>query len=782
MMTHTAKTIEKVAVIGAGVMGAGIAAQIANAGIPVLLLDIVPPNLEAGSDRSTIAKAAIERLQKTDPAPLMSVKAAKLIEPGNIDDDLGKIADCDWVIEAVIERLDIKQALYKKIDAVRASGTAVSSNTSTIPLDQLVDGASEGFRKNFLITHFFNPPRYMRLLEVVGGKETDAALVERVSRFADEKLGKTIVNCKDSPGFIANRLGVYWIQAGVVEASDLNLVIEDADAIMGRPFGIPKTGIFGLADLVGIDLMPHINASLASSLPKDDPFHALNRDLPLIRRMIADGYTGRKGKGGFYRLNRTDGGRVKETLDLATGDYRPSRKADTEALKEAGRDLRALFNTSGPVGEYAWRVMGRTLAYAARLVPEATNDIVAIDDAMRLGYNWKEGPFALIDKVGAAWLVERLKAEDADIPPILEKIGDRKFYRVENGQLQFFGLDGEYHDVVRPEGVILLEDIKRRSQPVLKTSAASVWDIGDGVVCFELTTKGNSLDDQVLDALDRTIKLVTKSYKALVVYNEGRHFSVGANLGLALFAANIAAWGEIEKLVANGQKVFIALKHAPFPVVSAPSGMALGGGCELLLHSDAVQAHAETYAGLVECGVGLVPAWGGCKEMLARWSTLGKLPHGPMPAPAKVFEMVSTATVSKSAAQARDMLILREGDRITMNRDRLLADAKMRALELVEGYTPPEHVDLTLPGPSGKTAMVMAAESFHKRGVATDHDLVVSSGLAQVLSGGEADPTAPATEKDVLRQEREVFMRLARTPGTLARIEHMLLTGKPLRN
>lgn len=782
MMTNTTGKIEKVAVIGAGVMGAGIAAQVANAGLPVLLLDIVPPNLEAGGDRSAIARAAIERLKKTDPAPLMSDKAARLIEPGNIDDDLAKIADCDWVIEAVIERIDIKQALYRKIDAVRKPGTAVSSNTSTIPLDQLVEGASAGFQKNFLITHFFNPPRYMRLLEVVAGRETDAAQVARVSRFADEKLGKTIVDCKDSPGFIANRLGIYWIQAGVVEAIDLGLAIEDADAIMGRPFGIPKTGIFGLADLVGIDLMPHINASLAGSLPEGDAFHALNRDLPLIKRMIADGYTGRKGKGGFYRLNKTAEGRVKETLDLASGDYRVSRKPDTEALQEAGRDLRALFNTPGPVGDYAWRVMGRTLAYAARLVPEAANDIVAIDDAMRLGYNWKDGPFALIDKVGAAWLVERLKAEGASIPPILEKIGDRKFYRVENGQLQFFGLDGDYHDVVRPEGVILLEDIKRRSQPVLKTSAASVWDIGDGVVCFELTTKGNSLDDQVLETLDRTIKLVAKNYKALVVYNEGRHFSVGANLGLALFAANIAAWGEIEKLVANGQKTFIALKHAPFPVVSAPSGMALGGGCELLLHSDAVQAHAETYAGLVECGVGLVPAWGGCKEMLARWSTIGRLPRGPMPAPGKVFEMISTATVSKSAAQAREMLILREGDRITMNRDRLLADAKARALELAEGYAPPEHVELTLPGPSGKTAMVMAAESFHKRGIATDHDLVVSSGLAQVLSGGDADPTAPASEKDVLRQEREVFMQLARTPGTLARIEHMLLTGKPLRN
>ncbi|MFD2250637.1 3-hydroxyacyl-CoA dehydrogenase [Pseudochelatococcus lubricantis] len=774
--------IEKVAVIGAGVMGAGIAAQVANAGVPVLLLDIVPAGAAEGGDRSAIARTAIERLKKTDPAPLMSEKAARLIEPGNIDDDLARIGECDWIVEAVIERLDIKQALYAKIEAARRPDAAVSSNTSTIPLHDLVAGLPETFRLNFLITHFFNPPRYMRLLEVVAGADTDPAQAARVSRFADERLGKSIVRCKDSPGFIANRLGVYWIQAGVVEAIDLGLAIEDADAVMGRPFGIPKTGVFGLADLVGLDLMPHINASLAKSLPPADAFHALNRDLPLIGRMIAEGYTGRKGKGGFYRLNTANGGRVKESIDLATGAYRPSARADTETLKEAGRDLRALFNAPGPVGEYAWRVMGRTLAYAAGLVPEAADDIVAIDDAMRLGYNWKEGPFALIDRVGAAWLVERLKAEGATVPPLLEQIGDRKFYRVENGRLQFFGLDGDYHDVVRPEGVILLEDIRRRSQPVLKNGAASLWDIGDGVACFEITTRGNSLDDQVLDALDRTIKLVARDYKALVIYNEGRHFSVGANLGLALFAANIAAWGEIEKLVATGQKVYGALKHAPFPVVGAPSGMALGGGCELLLHSDAVQAHAETYAGLVECGVGLVPAWGGCKELLVRWSAPGKLPHGPMPAPAKVFEMVSTATVSKSAAEARDMLILREGDRVTMNRDRLLADAKARALELVEGYTPPERVEIVLPGPSGKLAMMMAAQGFHKRGIATDHDLVVADGLADVLSGGDADPTVPAAEKDVLRLERETFMRLARTPGTLARIEHMLLTGKPLRN
>ncbi|MBB5371974.1 3-hydroxyacyl-CoA dehydrogenase/enoyl-CoA hydratase family protein [Acidocella aromatica] len=755
--------IQKAAVIGAGTMGAAIAAHFANAGTPVLLLDIVPG----------AAAGAIAKMQKTDPAPFMSSTAVKLVTPGNLEEDIAKLVECDWIVEAIVERLDLKQDLYRKIDAVRRPGSVVSSNTSTIPLAKLVEGLPESFARNFLITHFFNPPRYMRLLELVTGPATDPALADGVARFADIALGKTVVRAKDSPGFIANRLGVYWLQCGVIEALDAGIAVEAADAIMGRPFGIPKTGVFGLIDLVGLDLMPHINASLAATLPQGDAFHAANRDLPLIKKMIAEGYTGRKGKGGFYRK----GAAGREAIDLATGDYRPVQKADLPEAKL--RDLRALLSAPSPAARYAWRVLGQTLAYAATLVPEAAEDITSIDEAMRLGYNWKFGPFELIDKLGADWLAEKLAAEGMAVPPLLAAAKGKSFYTLTEGQQNYLGTDGAYHKLTRPEGVLLLADIKRVSKPVLKNASAAVWDIGDGVFCFELTSKSNSWDQQNLEILGKAVELKPK---ALVLYNEGAHFSVGANLGLAIFAANIAAWGEIEKLVAAGQQVFKAMKYAPFPVVAAPFGMALGGGCEVVLHADAVQAHAETYIGLVECGVGLVPGWGGCSEMLARWAAAPGMPRGPMPAAAKVFEIVSTATVSKSAAQAKELLFLRAEDGITMNRDRLLADAKARALKLAENYTPPTPPTYRLGGEAAQLAFESAAEGFRARGAATTYDMVVSSNLATVLSGGPADLIDEVSEQDILALERAAFMRLIKNEGTLARIEHMLVTGKPLRN
>jgi 3-hydroxyacyl-CoA dehydrogenase len=779
--------IRKAAVIGAGVMGAGIAAQFANAGVAVLLLDIVPSGAAAGAasgaaDRNALAAGAIAKMQKSEPAPFMSARAADLVTAGNIEDDLGKLAECDWIVEAVIERLDVKRALYRKIDAVRRPGTAISSNTSTIPLAALTEDQSPAFRRDFLITHFFNPPRYMRLLEVITGPDTDPALAARVCAFADVALGKSIVRCKDSPGFIANRLGVYWLQIGVIEAVDLGISVEEADAVIGRPFGVPKTGVFGLIDLVGLDLMPHINASLEKALPSTDAFHAANRDLPLVRKMIAEGFTGRKGKGGFYRLNRAAGGKAKEAIDLTTGDYRPEEKPELPELAGAAKNLRGLLTSQSRIGRYAWQVMGRTLAYAAGLVPEAADDLTAIDEAMRLGYNWLAGPFELIDKLGTDWFAERLAASGIPVPPLLAAARGKTFYRILEGKRQFLGTDGAYHDLPRPEGVLMLEDIKRASNPVLKNASAAVWDLGDGVLCFEFTSKSNSLDEAIITLLGKTIPLVQQKYKALVIYNEGANFSVGANLGLAIFAANIAAWSEIEKLIAGGQQTYKALKYAPFPVVAAPAGMALGGGCEILLHSDAIQAHAESYIGLVECGVGVVPGWGGCKEMLTRWQTGGKLPRGPMPAAAKVFETVSTATVSRSAVQARELGFLRDADRITMNRYRLLADAKARALELAVDYVPPKPADLKLPGAAGKLAFVTAAEGFHRRGIATNHDLIVADELAGVLSGGPADLVDSVSEDQLLDLERAAFMRLMKTPGTLARIEHLLVTGKPLRN
>lgn len=770
--------IKKVAVIGAGVMGASIAAHVANAGIPVLLLDIVPKD---ASDRDIIAKTAVEKMLKTDPAPFMSKAAAKLVSTGNIEDHLSQIGDCDLIIEAIIERLDLKQALYDRIEAARKDGSVVSSNTSTIPLAKLVEGRPARFQRDFLITHFFNPPRYMRLLEIVAGPATSAAAVATVSAFCDVKLGKSIVHCKDRPGFIANRLGVYWLQAAVVEAMDRGITIEEADKIIARPMGIPKTGVFALLDMVGLDLMPHVMASLNASLPKDDPFHAVSRPNPLVEKMIATGYTGRKGKGGFYRINR-QAGKVKEAIDLQTGEYRAERKADVPALEDAGKSLAKLLSHDSVHGQYAAAVMLPTLTYAAFLVGDAADDIDSIDEAMRLGYNWKFGPFELIDQIGVDTVIKMLNAKLEPVPGILAKAAGRTFYRVENGQRQMLGLDGNYHDMTRADGVIMLADIKLKSKPLMKNGSAALWDIGDGVACFEFTSKMNAIDPETFRLLGQSIKHVAKNMKAMVIYNEGTNFSAGANLGLAVFAANIAAWSEIEQLVAGGQATYKALKYAPFPTVGAPSGMALGGGCEVLLHCSAVQAHAETYTGLVEVGVGLIPGWGGCKEMLGRWAEYGRLPKGPMPAASKAFEIISTATVAKSAAEAKEHLFFKPTDAITMNRYRLLADAKAKVLSMVENYVPPKPVTYALPGPSGKAAMTMAVEGFHRLGKATDYDMVVSDALATVLTGGDTDVITPLDEDQVLALEVKHFMGIVRKPGTYARIEHMLSTGKPLRN
>jgi len=772
--------IKKAAVFGAGVMGAGIAAQVANAGVPVVLLDIAAEN---GGNRSAIAEGAVEKLLKTDPAPLMHKRNARLITTGNIDDDMELIADCDWIVEAIIERVDLKQGLYKKIQAARKPGSIVSSNTSTIPLTRLTEGMAEDFQSDFLITHFFNPPRYLRLLEVVAGDHTRADAVDTVTRFADFRLGKTIVPCKDTPGFIANRIGIYWLQCGVVRAMDEGLSIEEADAVMGRPAGIPKTGVFGLLDMVGLDLMPHVLGGMAEALPEGDPFHEVFREPELIKRMIDDGYTGRKGKGGFYRLKPDAAEKIKEAVDLKTGEYRTAEKPKLESVSAAKKGgLKALVSDTGKTGRYAWWVLSRTLSYAARLVPEISDDITGVDDAMRLGYNWKFGPFELIDQLGSGWFAERLKEDGMEVPKLLEVAAGRPFYRTEGGQLQFLGPNGEYRDVVRPDGVLLLADIKRRQKPVAKNMSASLWDIGDGVLCLEFHSKMNSLNPFVLAMIEKAIRLVPGGYKALVVYNEGSNFSVGANIGILLVAMKLRAWFAVRYLIRRGQDVYKALKYAPFPVVGAPSGMALGGGCEILLHCDAVQAHAETYTGLVEAGVGIVPGWGGCKEMLVRgWSDPGRR-GGPMPPVIKAFETIAMATVAKSAAEARDILVLRPEDAITMNRDRLLADAKAKALALAENYTPPEEPEISLPGKTARAAMSMAVDGFRLSGKATPHDVTVGKALAGVLSGGDTDITETVSEDGLLALERKAFVALSRTPATIARVSHMLKTGKPLRN
>jgi len=774
--------IERAAVIGAGVMGSGIAAHIANAGVPVLLLDIVPKDAAPGK-RSAIAEGALARLLKTDPAPFMHKRNARLVTTGNIEDDLDKLTDCDWIVEAVLEDPKIKQDLYKKVEKHRKKGSIVSSNTSTLPLAVLTKGLPKSFAADFLVTHFFNPPRYMRLLEIVQGPKTRPAAVDTIRDFCDHRLGKGVVDAKDTPGFIANRLGVFWIECAVAEAIEGGLTIEEADAIMGRPMGIPKTGVFGLLDLVGLDLSRHVAREMAASLPKTDAYHAVKREVPLFDKLIADGYTGRKGKGGFYRLNRAGGGREKEAIDLDSGEFAPARRPRLESIGAAGRDLRKLLEFPDKTGAYGWRVLSQLLCYAASLIPEIADDLAAADEAMRLGYAWKQGPFQLADRVGVDWLVGRLEEEGRDVPDLLARAAEAGgFYRTEGGKVQFLTTDGTYAELKRRDGVLLLEDIKRGGEPVKRNGSASLWDIGDGILCLEFHSKMNSLDQESLKMIEDAVKIVPKHHKGLVIYNEGSNFSVGAKIGLALFAANVALWPMIEDLVATGQRVYKALKYAPFPVVGAPSGMALGGACEILLHCDAIQAHAETYSGLVEVGVGVVPGWGGCKEMVTRWATSPKAPKGPMPPVAKAFEAIGTAQVAKSAMEAQDMMILRDGDRITMNRDRLLAEAKARAIELAEGYQPPEEVALNLPGATGRAAIEMAVRDFELKGMVTPHDRIVVEELKQVLTGGDTDITDAVSEDDLLALERTAFMKLIRHPGTLARVEHMLDTGKPLRN
>lgn len=749
--------IARIAVIGSGVMGGGIAAQAANAGVPVLLFDVT----------QQAAEVAIARLLKTEPAPFMLPGNAELLTPCGIDNDLGLLKDCGWIVEAIVEKLDVKQALYEKIERARSPASIVSSNTSTIPLSALVAKASEALRRNFLITHFFNPPRYMRLLEVVAGPETDAEALATVCNFADHVLGKTTVRCKDRPGFIANRLGCFWMQAAIAEAFAQGISVEEADAVLGRPFGIPRTGVFGLADLVGIDLLPHVNASLATALEPHDPFHAVNVPLPFITRMISDGLTGRKGKGGFYRINRTQGKR-KEAIDLGTYEYRATNPVKLD-------EIVPLLKQDTSHGRYARAVMLKTLSYAALLLGDAADDIASIDAAMRLGYNWTWGPFELLDRIGISEFRRLAEREGLPVAPVLRD-GGGPFYR--NGMART--PDGSYAPLQRPAGIAFLGDLRKGGHALLSNESAALWYLGDGVACFELKTKMNTFDASAFDLLSRSIDLVTVNHKALVIATDAANFSAGVNLNWLL--AEAAAGRGFEPLVRLGQETFKRLKYAPFPSVAAVAGLALGGGCEVLLHCSAVQAHAESYIGLVEASVGILPAWGGCGELLLRMRNDPRIARGPMPPILRAFELLSMSVVSKSAAHAKALGFLRQSDGITMNRDRLLADAKGRALSMAAGYKVPEKPDFALPGPSAAVVLDIAAGSFVRLGRASAHDAVVAAAIARVLSGGGTDIITPLTEDAMRALERQEVLKLAALPLTHDRIRHVLDTGKPLRN
>jgi len=767
--------IRKVAVIGSGVMGSQIAACVANAGVPVLLLDIVPKD---ASDRNMLAKGALERMTSSPASPFMHASAAKLVEVGNMEDDITKLAECDWIVEAVLENPKIKSDIYKKVDSVRKAGAIVSSNTSTIPLANLISDQSPAFAKDFMITHFFNPVRFMRLLELITGPQTDPASIKLMSDFCDRALGKGVVPCNDTPGFIANRLGMFWLMSAVNAAMDLDLSVEEADEVCGRPMGIPRTGVFGLIDLIGLDLMPLIGQSLLSTLGPDDTYRRIYQEPELFNKMIADGYNGRKGKGGYYRFVKTDAGKVKESISLTTGEYAPSVAPKIATLETAGKDLRVLCEANDKYGQFAWRVLSETLSYAFELVPATVADVTLVDAGMCMGYNWKFGPFELMDKLGADWFVSRLKSESRPVPAFLEKAVGKSFYRIDSGRREFLQLDGTFAPIKRGEGVIVLSDLKLASSPVEKNGSAALWDVGDKVLCLEFTTKANALDAGVFEILHRAIALIgdgSGAWKGLVIYNEGKNFCVGANL--AQFQASIKAndFDAIDRFLRQGQEAFNALRFAPFPSVAAPSGAVLGGGCEITLHCSAVQAYCETSMGLVELGVGLVPGWGGCTQMLGRAFAAG----GDVPPVNKTFGLISSAKPSASAADAKAKGYLRETDGISMNSERLLSDAKAKVLELAaKGYTPPKAWEMILPGPSGKAALELLQEANKP----SPHDVTVGKHLADVLCGVEGGLTGPATEAKVMDAERAVFIKLARLPETLARIEYMLEKGKPLKN
>ena len=768
--------VQKVAVIGAGVMGTSIAAHITNAGVPVYLLDIVP---EGANNRNAIAEGAVKKLLEADPAPFMDKNNAKLITTGNIEDNLTWLKDADWVIEAVVENPQIKQSLYLKLDAVCKADCLISSNTSTLPLALLTKDMPGSFKRRFMITHFFNPPRYMRLLELISAADTNPALVAAVTEFADIKLGKNCITAKDTPGFIGNRIGIYWLLCGLLDAIDHDITVEQADASM-QPFGIPKTGIFGLLDLVGLDLIPPILKGMNLALPPQDAFHSVNCLPEILQTLIAGGYTGRKGKGGFYRLSKTDGKRIKESVNLKSGEFAPSTKADLGDLQEAQKTgLKALLSHPHPVANYTWRVVSNTLSYAASLVPEISDDITGIDAAMRDGYNWKFGPFELLDQIGLPWFVEKLKSENRPVPALL--LNKERMYSTDSGRIEYADISGTYKPVNRAEGVLRLSDIRQQSEPILHNSSASLWDIGDGVTCLEFHSKMNTLDMDIMALINQSIDKIRTEFNALVIHNDTENFSAGANLGLLMKAIHDKNWNAVADLIKQGQHTYQNLKYAPFPVVAAPSGLALGGGCEILLHCDAVQAHAELYMGLVEVGVGLIPGWGGCKEYLRRCLAI-KRPGGPIPPVVKAFQTIGVASVSKSAVNAKELLYLSTSDGITMNKTRLLADAKAKALALSENYHPPTPAIYPLPGLTGKVLLSMGIQAFRLLGKATEYDVVVGDHLAHVLTGGDCDFLAPLTEDVILKLELEAFVELVKQPGTLARLEHMLKTGKPLRN
>jgi 3-hydroxyacyl-CoA dehydrogenase len=771
--------IKKAAVIGAGTMGLGIAGQLANAGVDVILLDI-PSD---GDNRNAIAERALERLLDKNQPGLLHEDFVSRIKIGNIEDDMQLLADVDWIAEAIVERLDIKRALYRKIDTVRKTNSIVSSNTSTIPISLLVEEMPESFRAEFAITHFFNPVRFMRLLEIVRGESTHTEVIQCLEQFADQQLGKGVVVCNDTPGFLGNRVGVFAIQTALHAAIRMRLSPEEADAIFGRPMGIPKTGVFGLYDLIGIDLMSDVAKSLQTILPPSDAFHDVAAEIPLMARMINEGYIGNKlDEGGFYQPADAANGISRKTLDFDSFAYREHNAVRPQIAIDAelAGDFTLLLEQDHKYGQYAWEILSNTLCYAAELVPDVNESLVAVDDAMKLGYNWLQGPHEMIDAIGVDNFIARLEKDGRDVPEFVRIASGKSFYRVANGVLQYLLADGSYRNLERADGIVRFSEQRRTLHAVHENAAASYFDIGDGVGLIEFHSKANALGPESMQLIEAAISHATKNMRALVIHNDAQHFSCGADLQSILgFVASQDLDG-LDKFLNHYQQTLAAMKYSPIPVVAAPSGLSMGGGFEVLLHTDKVVYHANSVTGLVETLVGVVPGGGGVKEMLYRWSER----HGDTTKGAwSAFMNIGYGRTASSPLEAEPLAMFRTGvDSYIMNRDRLLATARQEALAMADDYAVQRRGVLSMPGRDVWAEMIAWLEKTHAKGHLTSHDVTTGTQIAMIVTGGNIDAGTELSENVLFALERKAFRTLGATDETRARIEFMLEHGTPLRN
>ena len=810
------KRINKVAVLGAGTMGARIAAHFANAGVPSYLLDIVPPDAN-GPARNKIAAAGLDAAKKSKPAAFMEPSLARFVTVGNFEDDLKKLADVDWIIEAVVENLDLKRALLKKVEAIRKPGTIITTNTSGLPVGKIAEGFSDDFRRSWFGTHFFNPPRYMRLLELIPTPDADRALIDAVSHFCDVHLGKGVVLAKDTPNFIGNRIGTFSVLNVMRLMQEMDLTIEEVDALTGQPVGWPRSATFRTIDLVGLDILGHVVSNMTSNV------HDERSDLRLpdfYKKMIEQKWLGDKTKGGFYKKAKGSVGQEDErlALDWKTLEYHPRQKPKFPALdmakniEDTGTRLRTLLGLAGTslqkgdkAGAFLWAALSDLWTYSANRVPEISDSIVEIDRAMRLGFNWELGPFELWDAAGVEVTVARMKEEGKPVAANVEKLlaSGQKFWYTDDPKSasgrKYWDLGSSAsHPVEVPAGVWSTTVAKKSNGVVKKNSGASLIDLGDGVACIEFHSKMNSLGSDIVGLISQSLKPggPGDAFDAFVITNDATNFSVGANLMLLLMSVQEDEWDDVDLAIRQFQGMTQAIKFSPKPVVAAAFGLCLGGGTEISLHAASRQPHAELYAGLVEVGVGLLPGGGGCKEMLLRAvdsaaASRGKISGDAlagsvemMEALKKSFETIATAKVATSAHEARGLGFISDSDRITMNRERVLSDAKARALELARaGYEPPvPRTDIPAPGENLLAALKMGVHIMRQGDFITDYEVKLGGKIAEVLCGGNVTPGTPVSEQYILDLEREGFKSLCGEKKTQERIQFTLKTGKTLRN